>query len=925
MHLSTLLLAATSVVGIAAQSNHPLMRRADDNAPETAANKSTVEPKRFIVEFDKGADASALAADIANQRGAKVLRVFTSDIFTGAAVETDVENIDSLQALEPVKVAWQSRKLKLAPSTPLASFVENATAIDYDIHHMTGVDKLHEAGVLGKGAKVAVVDTGIWYTHEALGGGFGEGFKVAGGYDFVGDGSSAWPNEGQVKNPDADPLDQQGHGTHVAGIIAGNSSILTGVAPAATLYAYKVFGTVDGTDEDTLIEAFLAAYEAGVDIITSSIGGISGFTDNAWAVVATRLVDQGVVVTISAGNDGQAGAYAASSGSSGEHVVAVASVEADVLASSSFRGVFSLGGETNETRVAYRAVEDWYPSEVKDWPIVPLSLNSSTADEACNPLPAGTTPDLTGVVALVRRGGCNFDQKQRNLAPFNASHILFYSNEMPLVRPTTEDTSSLIAMVDARVGAAIIGTVRAGGKVTADFAERPIFHIVGINNEENGGVASSFTSIGATNDLFIKPDVAAPGGQILSSYVGGGYAILSGTSMSCPYVAGVAALWAGKFGGRSVHGPEWAKNLAMRLISSGEAIKWDDGQLNNNPYDFLAPVAQVGTGLINATKVLEYGTALSFAKFALNDTHHFSRYHAVDITNAGAEPVTYNFEQQEFGGMNTVNLDPTAWGTPKIAWFEEVMAAPQKMTPSISFPGPLTVQPGETKTAQFGFNYPDAAAQSLDPAKLPLYSGKVLIKGSNGETLGVPYLGLAADLHKDVGIMFQYPTGFPRITSTRSDIPIAQKSNFTFNLDPAVQDFPNLYARIQYATRELRWDIFDASWVERDWKYPPVVGQAGFVGAATSWAKASGKTFIDPSVDDPNDIITLPMRDVPRDIVGVYGVELWWLGRLANGTQIAPGKYKMRFAALVPFGNPEASDNWDVYETPAFEVLPLSV
>lgn len=79
-----------------------------------------------------------------------------------------MENIDSLQALEPVKVAWQSRKLKLAPSTPLASFVENATAIDYDIHHMTGVDKLHEAGVLGKGAKVAVVDTGIWYTHEAV-------------------------------------------------------------------------------------------------------------------------------------------------------------------------------------------------------------------------------------------------------------------------------------------------------------------------------------------------------------------------------------------------------------------------------------------------------------------------------------------------------------------------------------------------------------------------------------------------------------------------------------------------------------------------------------------------------------------------------------------------------------------------------------
>ncbi|GKT51113.1 minor extracellular protease vpr [Colletotrichum spaethianum] len=921
MQLSRLLLTVTGVVSAIAHRDHPLMRRADDNAPDTAANKTTVEPKRFIVEFDKGTNAAAVAADIVNQRGAKILRVFRSDIFTGAVVETGVENIDSLQALAPVKEAWQSRKLKLAPSAPLASFSKNATAIDYDIHHMTGVDKLHEAGVLGKGAKVAVVDSGIWYTHEALGGGFGEGFKVAGGYDFVGDGS--WPNEGEVKSPDADPLDQQGHGTHVAGIIAGNSSVFTGVAPEATLYAYKVFSSVDGTDEDTLIEAFLAAYDAGVDIITSSIGGVNGFADNAWAVVASRLVDQGVVVTISSGNDGQGGAFAASSGSSGEHVVAVASIEADVLASSSFRGVFNLDGQSNETRVAYRAMEDWFPSEVKDWPIFPLGLNTSAADEACNPLPAGT-PDFTGVVALVRRGGCNFDQKQRNLAAFNASHILFYSNEMPLVRPTTQDTSSLIAMVDARVGIAIIDTIKAGGNVTADFTERPIYHIVGIKNEENGGVASQFTSIGATNDLFIKPDIAAPGGQILSSYVGGGYAILSGTSMSCPYVAGIAALYVSKFGGRSVHGPEWAKRLVMRLIASGDAITWDDGQLENNQYDFLAPVAQVGAGLINASKVLEYETSLSFAKFALNDTHHFSRYHTVDITNTGSQPVTYAFAQQESGGMNTVNLDPNEWGTPKIAWFEETMVAPQKMTPRISFPGgSFTVQPGETRTAQFNFKYPEN--QDLDPAKLPLYSGKVLIKGSNGETLGVPYLGLAADLHKDVGIMFQYPIGFPRITSTRRNIPIADKSNFTFNLDPAVQDFPNLYARIQYATRELRWDIFEASWVERDWKYPPVVGQAGFVGAATSWAKASGKVFIDPSVDDRNDIVTLPMRDVPRDIVGVYGVELWWLGRLANGTQIAPGKYKMRFAALVPFGNPEASDNWDIFETPAFEVLPLEV
>lgn len=188
----------------------------------------------------------------------------------------------------------------------------------------------------------------------------------------------------------------------------------TGVAPEANLLMYKVFSTVDATDEDTLIDSFLMAYEAGADVITSSIGGVSGWTDGAWAVVASRLVDQGVVVTISAGNDGQAGAFAASSGSSGEHVLAIASVEADILASSSFLGTFNLGDTSNETYMAYRAPEDWDPSDVKDWPIYPLTLDTGITDDACNPLPAGT-PDLSNKVVLVRRGGCNFSQKQQML------------------------------------------------------------------------------------------------------------------------------------------------------------------------------------------------------------------------------------------------------------------------------------------------------------------------------------------------------------------------------------------------------------------------------------------------------------------------------------------------------------------------------
>ncbi len=81
---------------------------------------------------------------------------------------------------------------------------------------MTGVDQVHELNITGKGIKIGIVDTGIDYRHPALGGGFGQGFKVAGGYDLVGEDYTG----GNTPVPDDDPLAtclSGGHGTHVAG------------------------------------------------------------------------------------------------------------------------------------------------------------------------------------------------------------------------------------------------------------------------------------------------------------------------------------------------------------------------------------------------------------------------------------------------------------------------------------------------------------------------------------------------------------------------------------------------------------------------------------------------------------------------------------------------------------------------------------
>ncbi|KAI9167906.1 serine endopeptidase [Paramyrothecium foliicola] len=889
--------------------------RQEEGANPATNETASVAPKHYIVEFQPDVDTAAAAKQVADNNGGKVLKVFQSDVFRGCAIEAQEDNADTLQALEAVSQAWPARKLFLGPIEPTALMAGDAVLENYTVHHLTGVDKLHEAGIRGKGAKVAVIDTGINYDHPALGGGLGDGFKVSGGYDFVGNG--VWPTPGEVKAPDEDPNDQQGHGTHVAGIVAGRSDAMTGVAPEAELRAYKVFGSIDGTDEETIIEAMLQAYEDGVDIITISIGGLDGWSDGPWALVASRMVELGVLITISAGNDGNVGAFAGNGGSSGANVLAVASLEPDVITVPGFMLSFSQeNGSSKDSWTPYHSIIEWYPTEVEGWPIVPLSLEP-LENEACEELPEDT-PDFTGKVVLVRRGGCTFQDKQYYLSMFNAYYIIFYSNDQPFVAPSTLTPFASLAMVMAETGKAIIDAVAAGGNVTANFNYPSDRNRIAVKTFDLPGVASTFTSVGPTNDLFIKSDIAAPGGRILSTYLGDGFAEMSGTSMSCPYIAGVAALYVGKYGGRATQGPSWAKTLAMKIIASGDALPWDDGLLSGTTYDFFAPVPQVGTGRVNASKILAYETELSLSKFALNDTTHFSRYHKVDITNKGSRPVTYKFSQQAFGGMNTMNTDPAAWATPRIAWAEELMVNPVKLVPSISFPGgSFTVQPGQTKTAQFNFKAPEGAVAK----NLPVYSGKVIISGSNGDELSVPYLGLAADLKRDNELMYQDPIGLPIFTSGRFDLPIGDKASFTFNLSREEQDYPRAHARLQYATRELRWDIFEAGWQERQWKYPPVVGQDGYLGAATSWSRASSGWAFNPEVDDADSLIATPLRNVPRSVTGRRGVDLWWLGRFANGTQIIPGDYRMRFAVLKPFGNPKAADNWDVVETPLITVV----
>ena len=167
---------------------------------------------------------------------------------------------------------------------------------------------LHRSQILnnitGKGQTICIIDSGVNYSHPYLGGGLGAGYKVIGGYDYV--------------NNDNNPMDDNGHGTHVAGIIAANGSELVGVAPQANIVALKVLNAAGGGSTSSLINALAwcvdnqVAYN--ISVISMSIGcGAydqvcdleSGCNNNLLAEQVNRAAEKNISLFGSTGNLGQ--------------------------------------------------------------------------------------------------------------------------------------------------------------------------------------------------------------------------------------------------------------------------------------------------------------------------------------------------------------------------------------------------------------------------------------------------------------------------------------------------------------------------------------------------------------------------------------------------------------------------------------------
>ncbi|AEP31666.1 S8 family serine peptidase [Brumicola nitratireducens] len=238
-------------------------------------------------------------------------------------VEASPNEVDKIRSLPNVKrvVADQVMSRQLSESVSLVRANDAWLRLDNA-----------GATLTGNGIVVAVLDTGIDYTHSALGGCFGEGCKVIAGYDFHYD--------------DDDPMDIDGHGTHVAGIVAGNSESLRGVAPDAKLHAYKVLGD-EGFGYTSNILAGIeraidpdqnADTEDRVDVINMSLGG-NGNAEGPLSQAVDRATQAGIVVVVSAGNNGNFNDIANLSPSSARTAITVASsTKSDQLSSFSSKG-----------------------------------------------------------------------------------------------------------------------------------------------------------------------------------------------------------------------------------------------------------------------------------------------------------------------------------------------------------------------------------------------------------------------------------------------------------------------------------------------------------------------------------------------------------------------------------------------------------
>ncbi|KAK5659770.1 hypothetical protein OQA88_981 [Cercophora sp. LCS_1] len=862
-------------------------------APETV-------PGAYIVEYEDDVDTNSFVNSIDDASLRKELRF---KLFKGASIQfSDAEQAEKavmrVAASPKVKNVWPVKRYAspqhivhstgnaaLAAAPLLKKRQANETDL-FTTHLMTQVNKLRDAGVTGKGIKIGVVDTGIDWGHPALGGCFGRNCLVSYGRDLVGDGY----NGQNTPVPDNDPTDNcNGHGTHVAGIIAAQNNNPYGIiggAQGVELGAYRVFGCQGDVSNDVLIDAYLQAYEAGSDIITASIGGPSGWADDGWATVVSRIVANGVPCVVSAGNDGSSGLFYASTAANGRGVTAIGSVDntlAPALLSNASYTVDNAPASYGFTPSG--DFDTWAPVTLPLWSV---NFDVSDPSNGCDPYPA-STPSLQGKIVLVRRGNCTFAQKVQNAINKGAKHVLVYNNIAGTTSITAPVTGAMaVAMVTSQQGATWVKDLEAGKNVVVTLPNPQTAPkvIANFENAETPGFVSTFSSWGPTFEVDLKPQFSAPGGLILSTYPRalGSYGVLSGTSMSCPLVAAIYALVI------NVRGTKDPKTLENVLSATSRQILFKAGAGSANS-SLLAPVPQQGAGIVQAYDAAYATTLLNTSSLSFQDTDFFQGTKQFTISNTGTKDITYTLGNN---GAATGYTFSAAGGLP--ATFP-MQLVEQYATLKFSTER-FTIPAGQRKIITVTVTPPSG----LDATRLPVYSGYITILGSDSSTpLALPYIGVIGSL-KSVKTLLPDGGWIARSTDS-TNARIGNNETFTLpapgfaNTTQTRTGIPRVVFRLNFGSRLVRADVVPLSNCSSVAKKTTVVLGTKTIGQVEEF----------PGLWNPRN----PAGDVARQT---------WTGLLADGTYAPAGKYKIVLKALRVNGNENNADDYDVAETQSFKI-----
>lgn len=516
-------------------------------------------------------------------------------------VEAGVHPLSSLTPPETGKSANHEGAHKYSSQTPLGQPAVPAAG-DFIIqqYHARAADNMELIGAsqargilnkkwTGKGVKIGVIDTGIDYSHADLKSNF------RGGRDVV--------------DGDGDPMETKGgfgqatmHGTHVSGIIAANGQ-MKGVAPEASIYAYRALGPGGAGTSEQIIAAIEQAIKDKVDIINLSLGTNINGPDLPLSMALNKAVEQGITAVASSGNSGPNIWTVGTPGTASKAI--------------------SVGASTPTMEIPY--IIDREGSRIKLEPMqgsIPWDLNREYELIDGGIGRKEELQDSRGKIVLMKRGSLTFTEKVNNAFEAGAAAAVIYNNTNGPLLGNLEQVSRIPVMgISKKEGKRLLKAIKEGNA-----------RIQTTVMEERDELAQ-FSSRGpVTSSWEIKPDVLAPGVAIQST-VPGGYIPLQGTSMAAPHVAGAAALI------KEAH-PDWnPEQIKASLMNYAKPLRNKKGELYR-AYEQGAGRIQLVDSL--EAEVLAYPASLQFGKFNTGDTQHV---HTAEITieNVSTEEKSISF------------------------------------------------------------------------------------------------------------------------------------------------------------------------------------------------------------------------------------------------------------------------------------------